>query len=242
MSRSDTHARSHPLSSGIALPLAILAALCTPATAAQPGPELTASVTPAELTLGAALAVTGRLTSGGQALSSVPLALQSDPYPFRRFATVAHATSSSDGSFTFTGVRPDRNTRLRVVSEGSTFVSGPVLVATVDPKVSSGARSLGPGRVRLTLRVRHAITGNARSVSAWWFLAARASRVFRLAAVTATSELSPGVTYASVIVDPPVRRFVYRICTNPPWEKAMGPPATHRRCPEATFVVAAHGG
>jgi hypothetical protein len=91
------------------------------------------------------------------------------------------------------------------------------------------------------LRVRHAITANARSVSAWWFLAARASHVFRLAAVTATRELSPGVTYASVIVDPPVRRFVYRVCMNPAWEEAMGPAATHRRCPEASFVVGGHG-
>ncbi|HWW89615.1 MAG TPA: carboxypeptidase-like regulatory domain-containing protein [Solirubrobacteraceae bacterium] len=184
--------------------------------------------------------MTGRLTSGGQALAGVTLALRSDPYPFRRSATVAHVTSSSDGSFSFPGIRPDRNTRLRVVSEGSTAVSAPPLVATVDPKLSSSARSLGPGRVRLTLHARHAITGDARSVSAWWFLSARASRVFRLAAVTATRELSPGVTYASVIVDPPVRRFVYRICINPPWEKAMGPAATHRRCPEASFVAGAH--
>jgi hypothetical protein len=208
MSRSDTQARSQPLSSAIAV---------------------------------ADLTVTGRMTSGGQGLAGVPLALLSDPYPFRRFAVVAHATSSTDGSFSFPGIRPDRDTRLRVVSEGSTAVGGPVLVATVDPRISSSARSLGPGRVRLTLRVRHAITPNARSVSAWWFLAARASRVFRLAAVTPTRELSHGVTYASVIVDPPVRRFVYRICINPTWEKAMGPAATHRRCPEATFVIGSHG-
>jgi hypothetical protein len=241
MSRSDTHARSHPLSSGVAVAVAILAAACIPATAAQPAPELTASLAPAELTLGAALSVTGRLTSGGQGLAGVPLALQSEPYPFHRFAPVARVTSSADGSFSFTGIRPDRNVRLRVVSEGATVVSGTVLAATVDPKVSSSARSLGSGRVRLTLRVRHAITPNARSVSAWWFLAARASRVFRLAAVTATRELSPGVSYASVIVDPPVRRFVYRVCMNPPWEAAMGPAATHRRCPEASFVVGGHG-
>jgi hypothetical protein len=241
MWQPDPHARSRPLSSGIALALTILASASTQAPAAPPGPELTTSLAPAELTLGAVLSVTGRLTSGGQGLPGVPLALQSDPYPFRRFAPVVHVTSSADGSFSFPAIRPDRNTRLRVVSEGSTAVSGPALVATVDPKVSSRARSLGPGRVGLTLRVRHAITGNARSVSARWFLAARASRVFRLAAVTATRELAPGVTYASVVVDPPARRFVYRICMNPPWEKAMGLPATHRRCPEATFVVGGHG-
>jgi hypothetical protein len=153
---------------------------------------------------------------------------------------VAHVTSSSDGNFSFPGIRPDRDTRLRVVSEGPA-AAGPVLAVTVDPKVSGSARSLGPGRVRLTLRVRHAIVPNARSVSAWWFLATRASRLFRLAAVTATRELSPGVTYASVIVDPPAKRFVYRVCMNPPWEVAMGPPAAHRRCPEATFVLGGRG-
>jgi hypothetical protein len=65
--------------------------------------------------------------------------------------------------------------------------------------------------------------------------------VFRLAAVTATRELSPGVTFASAIVDPPARRFVYRVCLNPPWEDAMGPVSSHRRCPEATFVIGGHG-
>ena len=61
-----------------------------------------------------------------------------------------------------------------------------------------------------------------------------------LAAVTSSRELSPGVTYSSVIVDPPAKRFVYRVCLNPPWEHAMGPASTHRRCPEATFVLGRH--
>jgi hypothetical protein len=241
MSQADPHARSRPLATWIGFALVILASLSPSAPAAPLAPELTASVAPAELTLGGALAVTGRLMGGGQGLPGVSLALESDPYPTHRFAPVAHATSSADGSFAFPGIRPDRNVRLRVVSEGAPAVTGPVLAATVDPKVSSSARSLGPGRVRLTLWARHAITGSARSVRAWWFLAVRASRVFRLAAVTATRELSSGVTYASVLVDPPVRRFVYRVCMNPPWERAMGPVASHRRCPEASFVIGRHG-
>jgi hypothetical protein len=240
MWQPDPHARSRPLSSGIGLALVILLSAATPAPAAQPAPELVASLSPSELTLGAALTVTGRLMSAGQGLPGVPLALQIDPYPFRGFATIAVVTSSADGSFSFQGIRPDRNSRVRVVSEGATAVTGPVLTAIVDPKVSGSVRSLGPGRVRLTVRVRHAIAGATRSVSAWWFLAARASPVFRLAAMTATRELSPGLTFASVIVDPPVRRFVYRVCLNPSWQRAMGPAAAHRRCPEATFVIGGH--
>jgi hypothetical protein len=150
---------------------------------------------------------------------------------------LARATRAADGSFSFTGIRPDRNTRLRILSEGTAPAVGPVLAVTVDPKLVGAARSLGPGRVRLTIRVRHAITDGGRSASIRWFLAARGSGVFRLAASTASRELAPGVTYASVIVDPPVRRFVWRACLNPSWERAMGTAPSHRRCPQATFVV-----
>jgi hypothetical protein len=237
MRQADPHVKSRPLSAGIALALALPAVISASAPAAAGAPELAASLSSAQVTVGATVAVTGRLTSAGQELAGVALVLEAAPYPFRGFAPVARATSAQDGSFSFAGIRPDRNTRLRVVSEGPQAVTGPVLAATVDPKVLGGARSLGPGRVRLTLRVRHAITADGGAVSVRWFLAARGSHVFRLAAVTASREVSPGVTYASVIVDPPVRRFVYRVCMNPPWERAMGPPATHRRCPEATFVV-----
>jgi hypothetical protein len=214
--------------------------LCgTSVAAGEAAPRLTASLSTPELTLGAALSVTGRLTSAGQPLAGVPLTLQADVYPFDRFVPVAHATSAPDGGFFFE-LRPDRNTRLRVVSEGAATTIGTRLDATVDARVASRARSLGPGRARLTLRVRHALAGDARPVRVWWFLAARSSRVFRLAAVTSSRELSPGVTYSSVIVDPPAKRFVYRVCLNPPWEYAMGPASTHRHCPEATFVLGRH--
>jgi hypothetical protein len=237
MRQADPHVSRRPLSAGVALALAIPAIAAGPAPAEALAPELASSLSAGEITLGGALSVTGRLTSAGQGVAGVPLVLQGNPYPFRGFAPLARATSAEDGGFSFTDMRPDRNTRLRVIGEGSPGVTGPVLEATVDPKVLASARSLGPGRVRLILRVRHAITGDGRAVSVRWFLAARASHVFRLAAVTATRELSPGVTYASVVVDPPVKRFVYRVCLNPPWERAMGLGATHRRCPEASFVI-----
>jgi|SRR5450759_680055 len=204
-------------------------------------PELTASA-PGELTLGAALSVTGRLVAGGQGAAGVPMLLQADRYPFRGFVALARASSAPDGSFTFADVRPDRNTRLRVISEGAPSVIGPVLEVSVNTKLESSAKSLGPGRVRISLRAHHALVGGSASVEVRWFLAARASRVFRLAAVTPTRELAPGLTYASVIVDPPVKRFVYRACFNPPWEKAMGPASSHRTCPQATFVIKGNGG
>lgn len=205
------------------------------------GLRLDASLAPAEIAYGAILAVRGRLSDAGQGLAGVPLALQADAYPFRGFVAVAHLASAPDGSFSFTGIRPDRNTRLRVVAEGSPVATGPVLAATVDPKVTIHTHSLGPGRVHISLRIRHTPVGKPRPASVWWFLSARGSRVFRLAAVSASRELSRETTYASIEVNPPARRFSYRVCLNPSWESAMGPTATHRSCPKATFVTGRGG-
>jgi hypothetical protein len=109
---------------------------------------------------------------------------------------------------------------------------------TVDPTASIRAVSLAPGKTRLSLRVRHTPYGRSAPVSAWWFLAAHGTHIFRLAAVTSTRELSPELTYASATVDPPSKRFVYRVCLNPTWERAMGRPSTHRSCPQNDFAVA----
>jgi hypothetical protein len=229
----------------VALGVALLLPLALPSAGkAVPAPgigELAASLSPAEVTLGEAQSVTGRVGGAGNGLGGVPLTLQANRYPFRRgFAPIAHTTTAADGSYSFPGIRLDRNTRLQVILEGSPAATGPVLAATVDPKVSGSARSVGPGRVRLILRVRHTPTARPSAPSVWWFLAMRPGRVFRLAAVTRARETSPGSTSASVIVDPPAKRFVYRVCLNARWDTAMGRPEAHRRCPEATFVLGRH--
>jgi len=226
-------------------PLALAAALA-PAWGAVAGASsplapaarvLSASAVPGELAYGAALTVAGRLVDAGQGVAAAPLALQSAPYSFRRFITLGRTTTGPDGSFAFGDVRPDRNTRLRVTVEGSPSATSPVLAVVVDPTVAINARSLGPGRTRLSLRVRHTPQGEARAASAWWFVAAPGTRVFRLAAVTPTRALSPSVSYASATINPPSKRFVFRVCLNPAWERAMGPAATHRPCPEHGFGV-----
>jgi hypothetical protein len=223
----------------------VLAAMAIGATPAPAGPivaELSAAMTPAELTIGAPVSVTGRAMIAGQAQGGVSLTLQQDAYPYHGFAPLAHTTTAPDGSFSFAGIALDRNTRLQVASEGPPPATSPALEVIVDPRVTSHARSLAPGVVGLSLRVRHTHEGGSGSVSVRWFLAARGSRVFRLAAVTSSRELTPGVTYASVRVDPPAKRFVYRVCMNPPWERAMGAAPTHRPCPPDTFVIGPHGG
>jgi hypothetical protein len=200
-------------------------------------PVISATATPAELTYGRSLTVAGSLSEGAGRLAGVPLALQADPYPFRGFQTIAHASSAADGSFAFADVKPDRNTRLRVVDEGAAPVASQVLAVIVDPSVAIAARSLGPGQTRLSVRIGHTTHGGSPAASVIWFTAERGTRLFRLAASTPARELSAGVTYASAIVNPPARRFVYRVCLNPAWEPAMGPATAHGRCPLHAFEV-----
>ncbi|HEY4427690.1 MAG TPA: hypothetical protein VGN08_05760 [Solirubrobacteraceae bacterium] len=232
-----------------ALPAALLALAPAVAGAATAGATSTASSTrqiaaaaaPAELTIGAKLTVAGVVSVDGEGVAGVQLQLQSEPYPSRSFATIAHATSGAGGSFRFDGLAPERNSRLRVIEDGATGASSRGLRVYVDPAVAIAARRLGPGATRLSMRIRHAIEGGSPSGSALWFTAPRNARVFHLAAVTPTRELAPGVSYASAIVDPPARRFLYRVCLNPAWERAMGRPATHGSCPTHGFRLPADG-
>jgi hypothetical protein len=220
--------------------IALMTAAAGAPAAVSPEAGISASATPGELTIGARLTVGGVFTIGGRGAAGVALALQSEAYPFRGFSTVAHLASGQDGSFSFRGVTVERNSRLRVVEEGASAASSRDLRVVVDPAVAINARRLGPGATRLSVRIRHAVEGASPSSSALWFTAARGTRLFRLAAITPTRELAPGVSYASAVIDPPARRFAYRVCLNPAWERAMGPPAAHGPCPEHDFKLPAH--
>ncbi|HEX7609335.1 MAG TPA: hypothetical protein VF380_01565, partial [Solirubrobacteraceae bacterium] len=146
-----------------------------------------------------------------------------------------------DGTFSFTGLHPDRNTRLRVVLDADPSVSSGVLSVTVDPRVATASRSLGPGQSLLSIRMRHTRLGG-RGATAWWYVQAHGSRLYRLMATTPTRELAPGLLYASATIDPPSRRFAYRVCVNPEWEAAMGAPGAHGRCPRHDFVLSGRDG
>ncbi len=210
-----------------------------PAAPGESAAVLTAS-TATDVSIGAALSVTGSLSEAGRGLADVALALQIDPYPFHGFTTVAQTSTAADGSFTFAGPEADRNVRLRVVREvpGAPTLSSATLAVYVDPLPALRVRPLGPGRAQLTLRLRHTEHGGSSGSSqAAWFVAARGTRVFRLLAVTPTREIEPGLTYASTIINPPAKRFIYRVCLNPGWEQAMGRPAEHGRCPQSDYTV-----
>ncbi len=207
---------------------------------AEPAALLSAAIPTTDVGIGSALPFTGTLSAGGHRLAGVALALQADPFPFHGFVTVAHLSTAADGSYAFVAPPAERNTRLRVVSEASNMpsVSSATIPVYVEPLAALHVRSLGPGRAQLTLRLRHTQHGGASgSGQASWFVAAPGTRVFRLLTTTSTRELAPGLSYASAIVNPPARRFIYRVCLNPGWERAMGPPPRHGRCPHGDYTV-----
>jgi hypothetical protein len=196
---------------------------------------ITASAGPAEIPLGAAVTVSGMLTGEPAQATAQSLQLEAAPYPFHTFTVIARAGSASDGSFVFPSSEPQENTRLRVALANSPAVVSPVVQVTVDPRVAIAERSLGPGRVRLSIRVVHTSAARTRATSVFWYLAPRGSPIFVLAGTSSSRELAAGVTYASVILDPPARRFNYRVCLNPDWEAAMGLPSSHGGCPARNF-------
>ena len=138
----------------------------------------------------------------------------------------------------FAPLAADRNTRLRVSASGDPNTEPARLSVTVDPRVKLSSRSLGRGRTSLSVRVRHALAAGAAPVQAWWFVQAHGSSVFTLAAVS-SSRGAPRrrPVRSSATVDPPSRRFAFRVCVNPPWEAAMGAAQAHGPCPRQNFVL-----
>ena len=206
------------------------------ASAASP-PQVVASLSTGELTLGASVSVSGSVREEASPLAGASLALQLSAYPYRSFSTIARTVSAGDGSYAFASLRPLLDSRVRVLLEGSPTSSSSTLALLVDPEVAINASSLGAGRTRLSARIRHAPSRGSSTTSALWFTAARGTRLFRLVAITPTRELSAGLTYASATIDPPARRFVYRVCLNPAWERSMGAAGSHGPCPQHDYEV-----
>jgi hypothetical protein len=199
-------------------------------------PSVTASVSSPEPVFGSMVTVSGSVSTGGLPEPDAAVTLQSNAYPYRGYVDVARALADSNGAYTFVPQRADRDTRLRVLLEGSSpATTSKGLTITVDSSVSVQSHSLGAGRTRLNVRIGHTSRAGARPVSVWWFTAPHGSNAFRLAAVTPSHDVSAQETSLAATVDPPAPQFDYVACMNPPWEHAMGGPGTQGNCPHADF-------
>lgn len=225
-----------------AVALALACAYAAPAAAAlaagPPGDTVTAALASADIKFRAAASVSGTLKDpSGAPLAGRVVLLQASPWPYRGWRVVSHATSAPDGTFAFTKLIPDRNTRYRAVEYGMpTVVSAPLSLTVEVPGVLHLHR-LPYGLLTATVLSFHSKALNWNHVPAYWFVAAHHTRTFHLVAVTLTRELRPGVTYATATFLPPMGRFSYRVCFNGRDSAGIGQPGSNGRCPHHDFRV-----
>jgi hypothetical protein len=229
MSPGDTYPSLIRPVGGVLL-AALIALALAPGARAEGGPSIVAGATPGEIPIGGSSTLSGHLSGEPAAIASQPLQLEAAPYPYRAYAVIDRSQSAADGTFAFAAISPRSNTRLRVSVPASGGALSPIVRVTVDPRVAIHARSLGPGRERLSLRIEHTVSPHTRTTRVYWYLARRHSTRLALATSTSSREIAPGVTYASAIVNPPAKSFSYRVCMHPGWEAAMGPASTHGSC------------
>jgi hypothetical protein len=220
--------------------LALGAATIAPATTEAPAPlRISASAAPAQVTYGSQVTLSGSVE--GAAPSASTVALEANTYPYRAWHVIASTHLQPDGSFTFPAVRPERNTRMRALLEGTTSPRSASVQVIVDPAVALNAAAPAPGDTRLSVRLAYSPRLRPRGGRAWWFVASHASRRFTLGAVTPLRELAAGTAYATATVDPPANSFSYRVCVDPGWGSAMGHPRPGPRCPAGAFTAAPLG-
>jgi spore coat protein A len=73
---------------------------------------------PATVVLGRRLILSGRLASEGSGLAGQRVELQHRPAGSRRFERINRTETQTDGGFSFSGIRPRKNTHYRAVFEG----------------------------------------------------------------------------------------------------------------------------
>jgi len=215
--------------------LAVAGLALGPAAAVAQAPT-TPVARPDAIRFGDTTTIAGALTDASGATHAGAVAqLQQSPYPYKGFVDAAHTLVGLDGSFAFAGVKPDRNTRYRVVSGPPAVATGEVLV-TVAPRGVASSRKLGPGRVRLSLKLRHSRHFRWRREPVRWYVRRRGGRKFKPVARTHAREPRRGMTTATVTIAPPSRRFAFRACLEPPDLVGSGPTPPALRCPRRSFV------
>ena len=217
--------------------LAAAALALVPLARADAGTALTLQLRTNVIAFGDALTVGGTITHDGSPVAGAAVELQLDRYPYGGFVEISSARSAADGTFAFAGVRPSRNSRVRVIEADDPSVQSAPQDVTVNPAVTLSSRVLGRGRTLLSATAVHTRSYGSPPVGAYWYVAPRGSLHFQFVAMSETREARPGVTTMSVIVDPPQRRFSFVVCFVPAWAKAMGHPSARRPCRAHDFVA-----
>jgi hypothetical protein len=191
------------------------------------GPVLTAAATPAEIRFHSTVAVSGKLSdpTGAGEVGGVVVALERDQYPYPGYQVVEHATTSSDGSYTFTGLTPDRDARYRVLEISPPgLVSQPVSVV-VDTPVATHVATLTHGELTISATLEHSRAFDWNERPARWYVRASGASRSTLVARTLTREVTAGTTEVTATFYPPRGPFTYRMCFTAGGTRGLGPPS-----------------
>ncbi|HEX4108622.1 MAG TPA: hypothetical protein VHX88_10840 [Solirubrobacteraceae bacterium] len=191
------------------------------------GAQLSASATPASITLYGATTIAGTITD---VTAGTPLELEQDPWPYSGFGTALQRTAGPSGSFAFTGLRPGVDTRYEVRAPAAGLTSAPVSVTVNDP-LYQHTYTLAHGEVQVTAIVDHSRTYDWAGQTAYWFTKPAAGGHFSLVARTRTRDLATGRTYLTASFFPPAGGYRYLVCFAAPGTAGAGPPSTTPPCP-----------
>ena len=105
---------------------------------------------PANIAFGHASRLRGSVTfGGGETRPGLPVELQASPFPYAGYVTVAKSSTDAKGGFAFK-VKPDRNTRYRVLTDVG---NSKVRTVFVSPASKARRTALGGSRYRVTFNL-----------------------------------------------------------------------------------------
>ena len=140
---------------------ASLAAATGTAVAQKPSSAVTIGASPTTVTFGKATTISG--TATGRDAGGAQITLQGDIFPFDgNFRRFRETVASPTGTYSFTGVRPGKNTRYRVNAKTKPRATSSVVAVNVRPVISRRVSDRTPAkgqRVRFRGTVRPAHSG-----------------------------------------------------------------------------------
>ena len=205
--------------------LALAAALALALTAsAQAATSITANASDSEIVFGDSISISGTTSPPAPAQTAT---LQVAKYPYDAFEPAGTTTTGADGSFTFDGVEPDRNSRYQVVI--GTDKSSPIDV-TVDEKLTTEVKNQSLGRLLVRIRSEKPKDLAWGDHKAYWYVADNPSNTFRRVKTNTTKQGSAGVLKLSATFQVPGGSIRFFECFSGPDKQAMGPPEAHGKC------------
>jgi hypothetical protein len=177
---------------------------------------------------GRSVRLSGHLS--GHPAPGTPVTLRSSAYPYKPGQVrEADGETGPNGRFRF-AASPARNTRYRAYLPDRRSVHSPPVKVIVDPADRFMVRKLPLGRVKITIRIRHArgLPWNGRP--AIWYLGERSHALHRMKATRSAWSGRGATRLTAELHVPRAGRFHYATCLGAAARGAMGPPADRRRC------------